>query len=75
MKLASYKTERGAQRYAAEIKRLWPSIQVSIVPDNSFRYGVRIVTPSGETAMAGKRPAHYDQYNARNMTLPNDKGL
>jgi len=78
MKIAQYKTERGAAKYAAEIKRKFPSIKTQVVssPRDGFKYGVLILTGNGQTAYAGVRPRHYENIQqAGGMTIPNSRGL
>lgn len=76
MRLASYKTERGALRYAAEIMRKFPSVKAVTCPLRDFSYGVRVTTSNGETAMAGKRPRHYgNALDYSTFRIPNDKSL
>ena len=80
MRLASYKTERGAARYAREMMRKFPSIKATPAPLADFSYGVRVVTSDGRAAMAGKRPVRYGvsypaDILAGNFRVPNDGGL
>ena len=42
MRIASYITERGAARYAAELAKVWPSLTFTVVPHPyEFRWTVR----------------------------------
>ena len=82
MKLASYKTERGAAKYAGEIMRKFSSVQAlpALLPDQSFRYGVKVTTDQGNTAFSGKRPVNYGAGNPTdimqgNFRIPNTAGL
>ena len=80
MRLASYKTERGALKYAGEIMRKFPSTKATPAPNLDFSYGVRVVTADGRSAMAGRRPRNYAAgYPADimqgNFRIPNDGGL
>lgn len=78
MKIAQYKTERGAAKYASEIRRKFPSVKAQVVasPRDGFKYAILILTKEGKTAYAGLRPRHYENIQqAGGMTIPNNGGL
>lgn len=75
MKLARYRTEKGAWKYAQEIKRHFPSVKVQTIILSDFRHGVLIITPTGQGAYAGKRPVRYGVMTAAQANIPNSEGL
>lgn len=75
-RLADYRTERGAAKYAAEIMRRFPSVTAFPIPSRSFGYAVMVKAPNGKSALAGKRPRNYgaDDIQAAmqgNFRIPN----
>jgi hypothetical protein len=75
MKLAIYRTEKGAARYAAEIMRHFPSVKAQTVIVSDFKYGVKVTLASGKSAYAGKRPRGYGSMTAAQTSIPNREGL
>ncbi len=60
MNVQTYKTTKGAERYAGEIARKFSSVETAVVP-YGFVYAVLVTypEPKGKTGLAGKRPRNY----------------
>lgn len=59
MRIQVYKTRKGAERYAAEIRAKFSSVTTEIVPAGFHGFAVLVKYPSGESGLAGKRPNGY----------------
>ena len=55
MPYASFRTTRGAERYAKDIKGRFPENRVSVVPNESWGWSVLVTMPDGRSALAAKR--------------------
>lgn len=63
IKIQTYRARYAAERYAREIMANFDNCKAVVVPTNDFRNAVQVTKYENgqwtETALAGRRPAHY----------------